>query len=329
MAACSGTAPLRPTTSPPRVLWQVKVEVPSGLKFNMETVDGALADSGERPELYFREGLHAPTSAPSVALAFGPVATSTRIVREDNRGAWKLTRANGRETGVALDDVPADAAWFDVDGKLVAVSGAASFAEISDDGIVVWSARVPAVRDGVTFLGTTRGRALFQLQRSSGSTVVAVDFTAHTAKILLQGQAGRGVLAERTNQLAIAGNKRFEVFDLATGSRIRSVELPPFSERTAYSVQADLGFDGNEIWAYLYAPPSNGSIFIHKEICRYDVFDATTGRLMRTLADATGEWKRLTVGCAVRALLPQPDGVIAVHVDGPSSATIIKLAEPP
>ncbi len=329
LAACSGAAARQPVAPALRVLWQVKVDVPSALKFNMETVDGALLDSGPRPEIYFREGLHAPTSGARVALALGPVATSTRLVGADNRGAWQLTRANGRQIKVSLDVIPPEAEWFDVDGKLFAVSDATRFSQVSDDGTVVWSARVPAVRGSARFLGTTRGQALFQLRRSNGSTVVAVDFTARTAKVSFEAQAGRGILAARTNQLAIMGDDRFEVFDLVDGARLRSVALPPFSARTAYSDKADLGFDGGVIWSYVYVPPSNGSIVISGQLCGYDVFDATSGRLLRTLVDASGEWKQLAEGCAVRALLPHPDGAIAVRVDGPNSATIIKLNDAP
>lgn len=75
------STPRQPTSQPLHVLCQVKVEVPLELKFNIETVDGALVDSGEPLEAYFREGLDASTSGCRVTLAHGAVAAWPTIGR--------------------------------------------------------------------------------------------------------------------------------------------------------------------------------------------------------------------------------------------------------
>lgn len=330
--SCSGGGPKVPAAPTPRVQWQVAVQVPAELKFNMLTLDGAVADPGERPVLFFREGLHVSTTADRAALSVDPVASSTRVVKVEGKDAWTLTLANGRAVRVAHDVVPAAAQWFDVDGGLVAVSAATdtTFAHVDDRGAVVWSAHVGAIGRDVAFLGTSHGRALFQLSSARGSDVIALDLAQHTAAVAVHGQLGRGVLAERMNQLAIVGRERIEVFDLATGTRLRELALPPFSQRTAFSDDATLGFDGDVVWMYFYAPPATGDTVrvVRGEICGYDVYDARSGRVLRTLASAT--WKQMTEGCAVRALLARPDGgVLAVRVDGPSAATVTKLDRAP
>jgi len=335
LVSCSGNGPRVPTASPsPRVVWQVAVHVPTELKFNMHTVDGAVADPGERPELFFREGLHAATTGDRVPLSIDPAPSSTRIVKVEGKDAWTLTLANGRVVHVAHDVVPGGARWFAVEGGLVAVTAATdtTFARLDDRGTLAWSVRVPAVGHDVAFLGTAHGSALFQLGSERGSDVVALDLEHHTATVALHGQPGRGVLAERRDQLAIVGSQRIQVFDLATHEQLRDLLLPPFSQRTAFSDAATLGFDGDVVWMYFYAPPASGDTVrvVRGEICGYDVYDAKTGRPLRTLASATGDWMRMTEGCAVRALLARPDGgVLAVRVDGSTDATIIKLDRAP
>lgn len=261
-------------------------------------------------------------------------------MRVEGKEAWTLTLANGRKLQIAHDVAPSDAAWFAIDGGLVAVSAAAetTFARFDEGGTFEWSARVAAVGEGVTFLGNVtslghaHGGVVFQLSSERGSEIVVLNLERRTATIALHGHPGRGVLAERKNQLAIVGSERVEVFDLVTGKRLRDLVLPPFSKRTAYSEDATLGFDGGVIWMYFYAPPPRGDmvLVLSDESCGYDVYDATTGRRLRTLDSATGTWKRMTAECAVRALIAQPDGgVVAVRVDGPTQATITKLDRAP
>jgi hypothetical protein len=66
--------------------------------------------------------------------------------------------------------------------------------------------------------------------------------------------------------------------------------------------------------------------------CSYDVFSTAhnTGTPVRTLADAAGDWRALTQGCAVHGLAAAPDGrVVALYVPRFDRAEAMLLAGPP
>ncbi|HLL22392.1 MAG TPA: hypothetical protein VK427_09690 [Kofleriaceae bacterium] len=245
-----------------------------------------------------------------------------------------MTTANGTLTEVAAGVVPHDTDWFGAANRLLAVSRRTedvAFAAV-ENGTARWREQVSLARvQAVTYLGDLDGAWLFALARRESTTVVAVDFDKRRVASLARTQAGRGAFDSVTKQLAVMGRSHAEIWDLPRQRLVRRVRLPPISERTAYSDSASLGFDGKVIWMYLYAPPNSGDsvIVVRRRFCAYDVYDATSGALLRTMKDASGQWRSLAADCRIRALLPRENGrVLAIRVDGPEagSATMFERA---
>jgi len=62
------------------------------------------------------------------------------------------------------------------------------------------------------------------------------------------------------------------------------------------------------------------------ERCSYEVFDtARSGRRVRTLADAGGEWARITHDCHVVQLSPTVDGGVVALVQRSTDAEVVKF----
>jgi hypothetical protein len=124
--------------------------------------------------------------------------------------------------------------------------------------------------------------------------------------------------------------ERAEIYDLA-GTLVTGFALPHPGDRTATGGDTmSLGFTGRLLWMYEYTPGHHNHGFGGPESCGYDVYDVTTGKRARTLAEATGEWAKLTKGCTVRALPPTADGgALAFAAVGVREARVYKLASPP
>jgi len=173
-------------------------------------------------------------------------------------------------------------------------------------------------------VGEFRGEWLFQLSNRHSATIVSADYNRRELIPLLRTQAGRAAFASRTGQVAVVGRTRIELWDLGTRALVRHFPLLDVGLRGAYGHSANLGFDGEVVWMYIYDPPSGGhpALFAHGHSCQYDVYDAVSGRHLRSLADATGTWKALGQNCRVRALLGRQDGqVLAIGVSGPDQAS--------
>lgn len=165
------------------------------------------------------------------------------------------------------------------------------------------------------------------------------------AKLRTEFSRGLFAVSSKTSEIAVVHDssrldcttcEAVSVVALADGRRLRTFELALTSDRTtAISDRTTIGFDGRELWIYMYTPASGGAIAISREGCGYEVYDASpssssTGKRLRTLADARGTWAELTNECRVRALLPQPDGgVIAVRVDDHRAARAVKFTSAP
>jgi len=122
---------------------------------------------------------------------------------------------------------------------------------------------------------------------------------------------------------------RAEVRQLADGELAHSVRM-----QTAWQRGHTLGATDTVIWAFHYLPRGSDHMLgtHHEAKLDYAVFSATrdTGAPLRTLADATGEWRALTDGARVHALVPAPGGrVLAIYVPSFDRAEAVLLSGPP
>src|SRR5262249_35222794 len=107
---------------------------------------------------------------------------------------------------------------------------------------------------------------------------------------------------------------RAEIRRFADGDVVHGVRLG-----TSWQRGRTLGGAGAGIWLSRYQPAGSDDILggHHEASASYDVFSIKhdTGKPIRTLADARGDWRALSAGAAVHALVPAPNGrVVALHV---------------
>jgi len=122
---------------------------------------------------------------------------------------------------------------------------------------------------------------------------------------------------------------RAEIRRFADGGLAHSVRMG-----TSWQRDHILGAAGDVIWTFFYRPAGSDHMLgtFHDALILYEVFSTTndTGKPIRTLADATGEWRALTDGVGVHALVPAPGGrVLALHVPRFDRAEAVLLSGPP
>lgn len=122
---------------------------------------------------------------------------------------------------------------------------------------------------------------------------------------------------------------RAEIRRFTDGSVAHGVRLGP-----SWTRGRTLGVAGDALWTYLYRPAGSDHMLgvFFDAMTSYEVFSIKrdTGKPIRTLADARGEWRTLSAGAAIHALVPAPDGrVVALHVPRFDRAEAIVFSGPP
>jgi hypothetical protein len=146
----------------------------------------------------------------------------------------------------------------------------------------------------------------------------------------------RVAFSEDAGQLAVVAKdaKRCEtcakvvIVSSSDGKVVREV---PLESRIA-SEASSVGFAGDQLWLYRYVPAHKGSELAPaggRDVpprCAYEAHDLrAAGKPPRTLADAKGEWAKLTSDCQVRALVPRGGVVAAIQVISETTAAVVEL----
>lgn len=348
VAGCWGSRAAPPLPPPPPFApqWSVRVEAPEGVRdFTFETVDFVAATRGERPTL-FANARFSTDHATVIATTDPPAVNDGELIGvELGAGATTVTTVRSEPLAILYATVPRDAIWFDLAPGILAIMKSATgarFVRFDGSATPTWAVDVPdahlnAVRLVAWFAD---GDPLIALDHDQGASLFRLRLATHTIAPVAIVPIGPVALAERAGRLAVvfpsgtascASCDRAEIYDLA-GKLVTGFALPHPVDRTAGGDAMSLGFTGRLLWMYDYTPQSRNDYngMRSKERCGYDVYDVTTGKRVRTLADATGEWAKVSKACTVRALLPTSDGgaIVFAAVDA-REARVYKLAAPP
>jgi hypothetical protein len=188
-----------------------------------------------------------------------------------------------------------------------------------------------AVLLAVTHATDTR---LIAVQLADGKTHTVASIPAKLV-VLAPSQRAGSFVAVFNKRPECALCARVEVRALTDGHVEHSFELPdvvdPFPPDPVRG-NASVGFDGRQVWFFSYAAPHHSDVTGTSAglQCSYDVFDATTGTKLRSLANAAGEWASLSRDCRTHALISTGDGgAIALSIDDAMHATATKFATAP
>jgi hypothetical protein len=348
-AGCSGSpAPAPAPPKPPAVVeqWSVRVAAPEGVAdFNFLTVEYVVAGRGAHPVM-FANALFDTDKPVTTARTDPPKPAYDELIGvELGADATTVTTVSGVRRVIPYTAAPRDSIWLDLAPGVLALAKSptgARFARFDTGATPAWVAEIadPAIRAVRRIDRFADGDPLIAIDRQSGGAgLVRIDLATGGATTIATVPEGRVALAEGASRVAVVFPKQtagcttcesVEVYDLA-GKRIGGFALPHPGDRTVGDPAAmSLGFDGRLLWMYEYDPGHRNHGFGGREGCGYEVYDVASGKRVRSLADAGGEWAKLTKNCAVRALLPTPDGgAIAFVVLGVREARVVKLAAPP
>ena len=347
-AGCWGSA--APTTTPPKpsapptILWTVRVFAPEGVAdFNFLTVESVVAGRGDRPTMF----AHAlfDTDKPTATARTDPPrpAYGELIGAELGAGAITVTTLASERRAIPYTTVPEDATWYDLAPGLLAISRSAAGVKFArfDAGIAptwvvdVADSSVSEVRRVGWF---ANGDPLIAIDHTDNASLIRLELARHATAAVATVPRGAVALAERANRIAVVFTKvtadcktcdSAAIYDLA-GRPMTEFRLARPGDRTVDARDRELGFDGRLLWMYGYYPAHYNHGIGGPESCGYEAYDVAAGKRVRTLADARGDWARLTKDCAVRALLPTADGgALAFVVVGVREARVVKFAAPP
>jgi len=332
VAGCWGgrSAPEAPSPRMPETgeaEWTVEVEAPADAQdFDFGAVTEAVATRGPRP-VVFAGALFSTDKPRVVATSEGPRPTRDGELLGVVQGedAATVTTLRGERFTIPYALVPKEARWYDLAPGILAVQGTEAGARFTrfDGGRSSPSWVHDAAAAGVTSVRRVGwfdgGDPLFALdhEAASNATLLRLAAAKGSSATLATVPKGRIAFSPRTGQLAVVFDapragceacSRAEVYDLRSGKQAAGFGLLAPGDATASDV-GTVGFDGKVLWMYSYRAEVHTDFGLQgSESCGYDAYDVATGQHFRTLSSAARDWRRISAGCRVRALLPMADG---------------------
>jgi len=363
--SCSGSQPgASPEPAPPptkaapnatsstvRSAWQVRLAMPPGESaYSFANVTEVAATRVPRPTI-IALARFSTTTPTNIGTTAPPGQTDGEVLDVEARGsAWIITGLDD-SYDIPRASEPAKATrWYALDHGVVSVDHAGGRITIArfDRGkpTATWTQAVadPTVRDA-RIAGWLSDAVLVTIEHATDTQLLRVQLLDGKSQPLATLPATEVVIApsEKAGSFAAVFNERpecalcprVETRNLADGHVAHSFTLPidvePFPPDPVRGT-ASVGFDGGQVWFFTYFGPHRSDVLgtSTDQKCSYDVFDAATGALLRTLKNATGEWASLSRSCRTHALIPTSDGGgIAIAVDDRAHATATKFTTPP
>ncbi len=233
-------------------------------------------------------------------------ASIARYDHDSSEPTWSKTL-----DGTTIDDVSAGA-W------------------LANGDVILRVAHYSETHDGET-VQREHYQELVRLSPKDG-TIATIGRTP-VGKVAVAGKAGTIAVAYTDESGDTGVRQHVQVLSLSDGVLKAEVDLAwtqglPFLASSS-DYYPTVGFDGTLIWFYDYEPRRTSDMTgtIVDEHCGYAVYDtAKHGALVRTLNEASGEWKRISNGCGVRGLLPTVDGgAIAFAALSDRQAEVVKF----
>jgi hypothetical protein len=291
------------------------------------------------------------TSADSIGTTAPPGQTSGEVLDVEARGSDWLVTTLDDHFDIPRSRAPANATrWYALEHGVMSVAHARGRVSISrfDGGksTATWTQELadPVIQDA-SIAGWLSDTALLAVAYGADTRLVAVQLADGKTRPIASLPAKLVVIApsEHTGSFAAVFNERpecalcarVEVRALSDGHVEHAFALPgdvdPFPPDPVRG-NASVGFDGRQVWFFAYAAPHHSDVTGASAAlqCSYDVFDASTGGKLRSLAKAAGEWASLSRDCRTHALIPTGDGgAIAISVVDGAHATATKFAAAP
>ena len=337
------------TTSDPRVgasAWKVDVDAVGGdPAFSFANVDEVAATRAARPVMY--AGARFATDQPHAQATFdGPGHSGGEVIGVTPRpDGWTIETLGGEHYSIA-DGAMGTARWYDLAPGVLGVIRAAGGTTVAryQGGApkAAWSRAIDGAVDDARVVGWQGGDVLLAVDGGGALAVSRVHLADGALTPLAKIPGRRGRVAVGVSRFAALSTQerpdgtepiRVEIHELGGGQAVRTFDLPSATDAIyPFDEQVSIGFDGRMLWLYLYRAAHDNDVLGTRspEKCLYDVIDTDTGKRVRTLADATGDWARISKGCRVHALVATGDGgAIAFAVGGDRKAEVIKFDGPP
>jgi hypothetical protein len=258
-------------------------------------------DSALGPREYVAATWHAPAAAADPLLRLAVIRGS---------GRWSLEAYDGGRTR-----------WGAGSGPL---RGEPAGLGITPDGSAVLVSLVTS--------GSPPGFELIALDAATGEQRWRAPIGARPIGRVLASSDVVGVLARDTARCASC--LRLALISAADGRPMPGVALPP---TTIAEGATSAGLSSESVWFYRYVPAHMTSELAPAgrtpvaTACQYEVYDlGNAAAPVRTLAQADGEWRRVSGDCRVRSLVPLHDGhVAAITVVGESRVEVIEFNAAP
>ena len=329
--------------------WDVTVDARGGdASFSFANIDSVAATRAARPVVV--AGATIATDQPHAIAGFdGPGQYKGEVIGVvEQADATTIRTLGGEQYTIPSAPGMIEQRWYDLSPGVLGVTR-------TTDGVVIarhdrgaaqptWKVTAPGgAADDARIAGwLAGGDPILRVNRASGGSLAEVHLADGALQAITTIPAGRVVIAPSAGRFVVVyiadapdgtTPTRAEVRGLGNGALERTFDLSgTMGAVFALDDKATIGFDGRSLWFYRYTAARRSDVTgtTTPESCAYDVYDTASGKRVRTLAQATGEWARISGSCKVHALLATADGgAIAFAVGGDRQAEIVKFDGPP
>ena len=326
--------------------WKVDVDAVGGDPgFSFANVDEVVASRADHPIVY--AGARIATDQPHAQATFdGPGHTDDEVIGVTPRAdGWAIATLGGEHYTIA-DGAMGQARWYDLAPGVLGVfrraGGATASRYQGGAAKAVWSRSIDGDVDDARVVGWLGDDVLLAVAGAGALAISRVHLADGAIKPIARIPGRLGRVAVSDGRFAVvtklqlpdgAEPVQVEVGEVGSGAIVHRFDVATGGDAVyPFGDGVSIGFDGRSLWFYWYRPEHNSDVLGTKtsEACGYDVYDVETGKRVRSLADARGDWARVSKGCHVRGLVPTADGgAIAFAVGGDRKAEVIKFDGPP